>query len=579
MNIRLQNKETIGSGAYGIIYKGKDAGGKTYVVKRSKSHKSIDFISSLREIDLLTELKGHPYIVDMKCIIRHNPFSQQAESEQPLSPIESRFRSDENLIIMEECTTDLHNMIYAPARSSWYKFKLIMFQILIAIEYIHYRNIIHRDLKPSNILWCEKTNQIKICDFGICLRNYNQKMDNSTCQTAWYKAPEIASGDRYNTKAMDMWSIGCIFFEIVTGRAFMKVEDDAILIRTILTRYGSEKSKRFIKDYNIYDEDRYPKEGKSMAQLLNLTREQIENFNSKPQELPFGHPLGTYSEFIDLMSSLLAIHPKDRISASEALKSDFFKCFSELGRKVRNSHPTYTPPPDTLSIIKCNERKYVTNILCGLFNKSTEFSPVNSFVVFHALEIFDRYMLYVRAIARQNETSSRRSATDRCYSQSLTTPCTSSAPAINNTYEFYTFDKDYYDNLKYIVSVILYMCVKYFSEECMGQVYSYANIVKTTVSDTQHEKAKDFEFFLLTEVLKLKLFNITPLECLLEKLSPDLPYQTYKKEHSLLLITYCHLKSSTYLPEEIYNHYIKFSKHTSQMKLSLQCIKDYFDSL
>ena len=88
----------------------------------------------------------------------------------------------------------------------------------VGFYYIHTANVIHRDLKPSNLL-VNKNCDLKICDLGLA-RGYQQEDDIKTeyVVTRWYRAPEVILQASEYTKAVDIWSVGCIFAELL-GRS------------------------------------------------------------------------------------------------------------------------------------------------------------------------------------------------------------------------------------------------------------------------------------------------------------------------------------------------------------------------
>lgn len=90
-----------------------------------------------------------------------------------------------------------------------------IYQILRGILYIHSANVIHRDLKPNNIL-LNKNCDLKICDFGLA-RGFENEDEFKTeyVVTRWYRAPEVILNASAYTKALDIWSIGCIFAELL----------------------------------------------------------------------------------------------------------------------------------------------------------------------------------------------------------------------------------------------------------------------------------------------------------------------------------------------------------------------------
>lgn len=88
--------------------------------------------------------------------------------------------------------------------------------MLNALAYCHIHRIVHRDLKPQNLL-VNNNGRIKLADFGLArafsfpLRNYTHEVI-----TLWYRAPEILLGAKVYTMAVDLWSLGCIFTEMVS---------------------------------------------------------------------------------------------------------------------------------------------------------------------------------------------------------------------------------------------------------------------------------------------------------------------------------------------------------------------------
>lgn len=98
---------------------------------------------------------------------------------------------------------------------SQYQVKLYLYQILNGLNFCHSRRIIHRDLKPQNIL-VDKKGNVKLADFGLA-RAFGVPIKTLTheVETLWYRAPEILMGQKQYSLGVDMWSLGCIFSEMV----------------------------------------------------------------------------------------------------------------------------------------------------------------------------------------------------------------------------------------------------------------------------------------------------------------------------------------------------------------------------
>lgn len=94
------------------------------------------------------------------------------------------------------------------------KVKNYMYQLLKAIEHMHRNGIFHRDIKPENILLTAET--VKLADLGSCRGLYNKPPLTEYISTRWYRAPECLMTDGHYGYKMDIWGVGCVFFEILS---------------------------------------------------------------------------------------------------------------------------------------------------------------------------------------------------------------------------------------------------------------------------------------------------------------------------------------------------------------------------
>jgi mitogen-activated protein kinase 7 len=134
-----------------------------------------------------------------------------------------------SFLVQELMEADLHQIIRSEQPLTDSHFQYFIYQVCRGIKYIHSANVLHRDLKPGNLL-VNADCELKICDFGLA-RGFAETQDQTTgfmteyVATRWYRAPEIMLSFRCYTTAIDMWSIGCIFAELLGNKPLFKGRD------------------------------------------------------------------------------------------------------------------------------------------------------------------------------------------------------------------------------------------------------------------------------------------------------------------------------------------------------------------
>ena len=123
--------------------------------------------------------------------------------------------------------TDMHRVIRTQDLSDDHC-QYFIYQTLRALKAMHSANVLHRDLKPSNLL-LNANCDLKVCDFGLA-RSAASSEDNSGFMTEyvatrWYRAPEIMLTFKEYTKAIDVWSVGCILAEMLNGKPLFPGKD------------------------------------------------------------------------------------------------------------------------------------------------------------------------------------------------------------------------------------------------------------------------------------------------------------------------------------------------------------------
>jgi len=209
----------LGEGTYGVVYKARNKDtGEIVALKRIRLD-SIDEgvpCTAIREISLLKELV-HPSIVRLYDVIY---------TERKLTLVFEYLDQDLKKH-MDDCGGEL-----PPA-----KIKMFMFQLLRGIAFCHEHRVLHRDLKPQNLL-INKRGELKLADFGLArafgipVRTFSHEV-----VTLWYRAPDVLMGSTKYSTPIDMWSAGCIFAEMATGRPLFpgsNVQDQLTRIFKIL---------------------------------------------------------------------------------------------------------------------------------------------------------------------------------------------------------------------------------------------------------------------------------------------------------------------------------------------------------
>lgn len=99
--------------------------------------------------------------------------------------------------------------------------KRLLYQLLQGLAYLHSRDILHLDLKPANLLVSTDAQLLKIADFGLSQECDDTKFEYPVV-TLWYRSPELLLQQNVKSKAIDVWSVGCIFGEMLLGDALFK---------------------------------------------------------------------------------------------------------------------------------------------------------------------------------------------------------------------------------------------------------------------------------------------------------------------------------------------------------------------
>lgn len=302
---RYKIQEVIGKGSYGVVCSAIDTHtGDKVAIK--KIHDIFEHISDaariLREIKLLRLLR-HPDIVEIKHIM--------------LPPSRREFK--DIYVVFELMESDLHQVIKANDDLTREHYQFFLYQLLRALKYIHTANVYHRDLKPKNIL-ANANCKLKICDFGLARVAFNDSPTTvfwtDYVATRWYRAPELCGSffSKY-TPAIDIWSIGCIFAEVLTGKPLFPGKNVVHQLDLMTDLLGTPSMDTISRVRNE----------KARRYLTTMRKKQPVPF---AQKFPNTDPLA-----LRLLERLLAFDPKDRPTAEEALADPYFKGLAKVERE------------------------------------------------------------------------------------------------------------------------------------------------------------------------------------------------------------------------------------------------------
>ena len=307
MSKTVANRYTIisklGEGAYGTVFLAEDSKNNNVKValkqlKGGTVEEGVP-ISCLREISLMKEL-SHVNIVKLMDVIH---------------------LSSSITLVFEYVETDLKELLKKnenkPLPPKLYK--SLLYQLLKGIQNIHKMKILHRDIKSENLL-ISKDNVLKITDFGLA-RGYGLPIKNfrNDVVSLWYRSPDILLGNEQYERSVDMWSIGCIFGEMVTGTIFFKGFSENDQLRKIFEILGTpnEKWYKFYMEYPGWE-----KQALTEVSLPKKWKDVLPNLDDNG---------------IDLISKLLELDPEKRILAPEALEHPFFKDLDENTKNLYKS--------------------------------------------------------------------------------------------------------------------------------------------------------------------------------------------------------------------------------------------------
>ncbi|XP_029085544.1 cyclin-dependent kinase 18 isoform X1 [Monodon monoceros] len=298
--------DKLGEGTYATVFKGRSKLTENLVALKEirLEHEEGAPCTAIREVSLLRNLK-HANIVTLHDLIH---------TERSLT------------LVFEYLDSDLKQYLdHCGNLMSMHNVKIFMFQLLRGLAYCHRRKILHRDLKPQNLLINER-GELKLADFGLArAKSVPTKTYSNEVVTLWYRPPDVLLGSTEYSTPIDMWGVGCIHYEMATGRPLFPgstVKEELHLIFRLLGTPTEETwpGVMALSEFRAYNFPRY-----------------------LPQPL-ISHAPRLDTDGINLLTGLLLYESKSRVSAEAALRHPYFRSLGERVHQLDDRDPAPEGP-------------------------------------------------------------------------------------------------------------------------------------------------------------------------------------------------------------------------------------------
>lgn len=300
--------DKLGQGTYATVFKGRSRLTDNLVALKEirLEHEEGAPCTAIREVSLLKELR-HANIVTLHDIVH---------TEKSLTLVFEYLEKD-----LKQYMDDCGNII------SMNNVKIFLFQLLRGLSYCHRRRILHRDLKPQNLLINER-GELKLADFGLArAKSVPTKTYSNEVVTLWYRPPDVLLGSTEYSTPIDIWGVGCIFYEMACGRPLFPGSSVEEQLQLIFRSLGSPSEEAWPALASL-------PEFKSYADIIPPPPlpSHLPHAPVCPEPL-IGKALRLDEESLDLLYKFLRYEAKKRISATDAMRHNYFH---SLGQSIHS---------------------------------------------------------------------------------------------------------------------------------------------------------------------------------------------------------------------------------------------------
>ncbi|KAM3420998.1 hypothetical protein BST61_g1424 [Cercospora zeina] len=306
----------IEEGSYGWVSRAREqATGDIVAVKKLKMDTNRDGgfpVTALREIQTLQACKHH-HIVHLREVV-----TGQGTYPQDVYLVMDFLEHD-----LKTLQEDMDEP-FLPSET-----KTLMLQLCSAVDFLHSHWILHRDLKTSNILMNNR-GEIQLADFGMARFVGDPAPSNLTqlVVTLWYRAPELLLGTTTYDSAIDIWSLGCIFGELVTRDPLFQGKNEVDQLSKIFSLCGIPTTQSWPNFKRLPNARTLRLPSSSSSTTSHTSSPLRPKFPTLPPQA------------LTLLTTLLSLNPRTRPSAHQVLQHPYF--VSELPRpKPTEMFPTF----------------------------------------------------------------------------------------------------------------------------------------------------------------------------------------------------------------------------------------------